>query len=146
MGRSPSSRRAWIEITRASASRRSGGVALPAEGVDRNISLVAAAAFEGVDRNFVCQNDPPLVRCVALLAEGVDRNFFTLLYFVDCFTVALLAEGVDRNRAIKSQVSPDFVSPSSRRVWIEITSCARFWPCWIRSPSSQRAGIEITSS
>ena len=33
---SPSSRRAWIEIKRSAAAGASGGVALLAEGVDRN--------------------------------------------------------------------------------------------------------------
>ena len=40
--RSPSSRRAWIEIPRRLRRRCSGAVALLAEGVDRNPSPVAA--------------------------------------------------------------------------------------------------------
>ena len=35
-------------------------------------------------------------------------------------TVALLAEGVDRNCAIAPYQAATFVSPSSRRAWIEI--------------------------
>ena len=84
------------------------GVALLAEGVDRNLD-----AFDGLgdDR-------------VALLAEGVDRNFLAqcLLEPVD---VALLAEGVDRNQFGFLQIGVDFGSPSSRRAWIEITSMLR---------------------
>ena len=56
---SPSSRRAWIEISPLPGRRPPASVALLAEGVDRNIS----AAYDiksGI--------------AVALLAEGVDRN------------------------------------------------------------------------
>ena len=56
---SPSSRRAWIEITLKCSFSTRAPVALLAEGVDRNFK-------------------PPLPRSmtkdVALLAEGVDRN------------------------------------------------------------------------
>ena len=34
--------------------------------------------------------------------------------------VALLAEGVDRNRNVQRCAGADFLSPSSRRAWIEI--------------------------
>ena len=57
---SPSSRRAWIEIALTAAGAKNNKVALLAEGVDRNN---AAAFGKYVDR-------------VALLAEGVDRNPF----------------------------------------------------------------------
>ena len=58
------------------------------------------------------------------------------------FCVALLAEGVDRNMDSQKDVWGDFVSPSSRRAWIEIerTACRSFSG---RSPSSRRAWIEI---
>ena len=57
---SPSSRRAWIEILPiTNTGRIASGVALLAEGVDRNIP-----ADCGVDKTDK----------VALLAEGVDRN------------------------------------------------------------------------
>ena len=59
-----------------------GGVALLAEGVDRNIAggfLFAADLM------------------VALLAEGVDRNTKDYRTEWTCKAVALLAEGVDRN-------------------------------------------------
>ena len=55
---SPSSRRAWIEITLPSISIWVATVALLAEGVDRNI--LPSCQFWG--------------HLVALLAEGVDRN------------------------------------------------------------------------
>ncbi len=56
--KSPSSRRAWIEISSASNQLRYATVALLAEGVDRNT------------RNQSCTS----WLHVALLAEGVDRN------------------------------------------------------------------------
>ena len=82
---SPSSRRAWIEICcwqrRPSFSR----VALLAEGVDRNVLRVVLLAAD------------PLV---ALLAEGVDRNNVDATYYINR-SVALLAEGVDRNYSLQ---------------------------------------------
>ena len=58
---SPSSRRAWIEITRFFEGRPTICVALLAEGVDRNKkNLIEKELLD-----------------VALLAEGVDRNSIT---------------------------------------------------------------------
>ena len=79
---SPSSRRAWIEITVPAHVSPVSVVALLAEGVDRNIEL-----DEDEDKN----------QYVALLAEGVDRNFGTGIKPKQAEDVALLAEGVDRN-------------------------------------------------
>ena len=80
--KSPSSRRAWIEIG--------------AEGRRADVPAVALLA-EGVDRNYLagdlCQTFP-----VALLAEGVDRNLDARGRHRKEIEVALLAEGVDRNR------------------------------------------------
>ena len=55
---SPSSRRAWIEISTIYSKLSIKFVALLAEGVDRNIA----------------ENVFGLIKGVALLAEGVDRN------------------------------------------------------------------------
>ena len=80
---SPSSRRAWIEIFQEFVEKHTiDGVALLAEGVDRNpyINGVMSAASD-----------------VALLAEGVDRNSEIGKRGGDHSHVALLAEGVDRN-------------------------------------------------
>ena len=55
---SPSSRRAWIEIGPSGHRCRREKVALLAEGVDRNCTVLGV------------QHDA----AVALLAEGVDRN------------------------------------------------------------------------
>ena len=56
---SPSSRRAWIEISMTECHLSSMTVALLAEGVDRNL---------------YDYGKPDILRDVALLAEGVDRN------------------------------------------------------------------------
>ena len=58
--RSPSSRRAWIEIRRSSFPVSRMSVALLAEGVDRNRLMSVKTKLQAR---------------VALLAEGVDRNF-----------------------------------------------------------------------
>ncbi len=55
---SPSSRRAWIEITLCWSAAAWTMVALLAEGVDRNIRIIGSIFNASV----------------ALLAEGVDRN------------------------------------------------------------------------
>ena len=79
--RSPSSRRAWIEIRRGGSASRPSWVALLAEGVDRNLSRLPT--------HLTAQRSPSSRRAwieirlrqhhrrpveVALLAEGVDRN------------------------------------------------------------------------
>ena len=78
---SPSTRRAWIEISQKSVDRALSTVALHPEGVDRNKAL-----------DLACQRS-----LVALHPEGVDRNLSLYRY-------------------------PDtwYVSPSTRRAWIEI--------------------------
>ena len=102
------------------------GVALLAEGVDRN------SPRQGQDGTF----------WVALLAEGVDRNTSDVLpprestwspssrrawiemmmplNLYETALVALLAEGVDRNGHGVLVLDHQLVSPSSRRAWIEI--------------------------
>ena len=59
LSESPSSRRAWIEI-------------LKKPFIQNNFLGVALLA-EGVDRNYL-QERPKPTAAVALLAEGVDRN------------------------------------------------------------------------
>ena len=81
-GRSPSSRRAWIEINTGTRWAKLLCVALLAEGVDRNRNVtlgsiaipVVALLAEGVDRNTDLGGDVDNAQKVALLAEGVDRN------------------------------------------------------------------------
>ena len=79
--KSPSSRRAWIEISASILHGTHAAVALLAEGVDRNLFHHPAS----------------FAILVALLAEGVDRNM-QQLFAMQMQQVALLAEGVDRNR------------------------------------------------
>ena len=104
--RSPSSRRAWIEISGTPFCKET----VPASPSSRRAWIEILRAGR-VGR-----------RClVALLAEGVDRNLLSE-YEVFATHVALLAEGVDRN-LIQQGVQPDgLASPSSRRAWIEISA------------------------
>ena len=124
--RSPSSRRAWIEIARSKYSWVTVKVALLAEGVDRNPQRLPSRRREAV----------------ALLAEGVDRN--QLLMRCDqcgCESPSSRRAWIEithpRNRR-KGQMSP-----SSRRAWIEI-ACKHGKCLCVTSPSSRRAWIEIT--
>ena len=82
--KSPSSRRAWIEIFRVGGFRLLLSVALLAEGVDRNMEY-----YEKLHEKYR----------VALLAEGVDRNKYSPRTLSHA-RVALLAEGVDRNSVV----------------------------------------------
>ena len=102
--RSPSSRRAWIEIVYFVHFLCYISVALLAEGVDRNIDVLPTLA----------------ALPVALLAEGVDRNVLPSIRQLNCCFVALLAEGVDRNSSNSAKRAFLEESPSSRRAWIEI--------------------------
>ena len=79
-------------------------VALLAEGVDRNVSVVVNKKGPPVSPSSrrawieIYSNRPPAQWAgVALLAEGVDRNALSLSALIASPTVALLAEGVDRN-------------------------------------------------
>ena len=126
---SPSSRRAWIEISMSFVSVWSLTVALLAEGVDRNFYLYKSEK-KGGD--------------VALLAEGVDRNQSTVMRCCRPTRVALLAEGVDRNTSCLPSPQKGEASPSSRRAWIEINVRIISADYDGRSPSSRRAWIEIS--
>ena len=168
---SPSSRRAWIEISMSCACASLPTVALLAEGVDRNSqfpshtpSRSVALLAEGVDRNSARKISLPST-LVALLAEGVDRNISiasrsrvekpspsSRRAWIEIGqldqpqrpdAVALLAEGVDRNLCVGAFDVLQQQSPSSRRAWIEIKSGLRFPARRSQSPSSRRAWIEI---
>ena len=101
---SPSSRRAWIEIFllfyvaffRPSPSSRRAWIEISATKVCGRLLSVALLA-EGVDRNYQQDTSRSLAGIVALLAEGVDRNVLS------CLVSSCTSE-----------------SPSSRRAWIEI--------------------------
>ena len=103
------------------------GVALLAEGVDRNLTVCI---------------DP--VRCIVSLSSRrawieIGQHDFFFLHRL----VALLAEGVDRNVCLAHKSLEVVPSLSSRRAWIEIligvTDIAPVSP----SLSSRRAWIEI---
>ena len=125
---SPSSRRAWIEIAVRTDCCSHWSVALLAEGVDRNLSVIifyhifwVALLAEGVDRNLTYhrkksaqKKSPSSRRAWIEIALGDDVD--------DSDYVALLAEGVDRNCNIWQGKSCRSMSPSSRRAWIEMSA------------------------
>ena len=81
------------------------------------------------------------VFAVALHPEGVDRNKDDALDMYMTL-VALHPEGVDRNTRRALKMSRNFMSPSTRRAWIEIR--LKSAPgCFGQSPSTRRAWIEI---
>ena len=80
--KSPSSRRAWVEIDDWAVDKARPRVALLAEGVGRNRAH---------------RKEPDTQGQVALLAEGVGRNDSLDAGRGPQTTVALLAEGVGRN-------------------------------------------------
>ena len=168
--KSPSSRRAWVEMFRLLDGESIDLVALLAEGVGRNpvrgvvlaVELVALLA-EGVGRNCAKNGIPkapalspssrrawvemhrmtiwPRGSSVALLAEGVGRNPTTHPPSPPR-AVALLAEGVGRNALSAFAIRLSISSPSSRRAWVEILAAP---PLQYKapSPSSRRAWVEI---
>ena len=124
-------------------------VALLAEGVDRNVGIIAASICpiwvallaEGVDRNMERRVLPewrvpsPSSRrawiemlttrssSVTIMSPSSRRAWIEIDpigFFDDLRTVALLAEGVDRNKISTALVMTAGMSPSSRRAWIEI--------------------------
>ena len=79
--RSPSTRRAWIEIAEHIAIENPIGVALHPEGVDRNYNAYCEKHYakyvalhpEGVDRNRPHRRCARRLHHVALHPEGVDK-------------------------------------------------------------------------
>ena len=78
---SPSSRRAWIEIALRPGKLSTDGVALLAEGVDRNslsrtssIGMLASPSSRRAWIEIDAGKENTQPETVALLAEGVDRN------------------------------------------------------------------------
>ena len=127
--RSPSTRRAWIEIAPSSALQCCHTVALHPEGVDRNPVVAAHIKAE---------------QDVALHPEGVDRNRTTP------FSRVRSARSPSTRRAWIEMLRVDERglwgrSPSTRRAWIEIqfTRCFRQSS---RSPSTRRAWIEMANA
>ena len=80
------------------------GVALLAEGVDRNFAISNASVLQSVS--------PSSWRAWIEMVERIVESVFLL--------VALLAEGVDRNLGEMDEEQLDKLSPSSRRARIEI--------------------------
>ena len=125
---SPSTRRAWIEIVEQDYDTDKNPVALHPEGVDRNFQ----------------PRRPCRSTCrVALHPEGVDRNQKFYKTTTEEQDVALHPEGVDRNLIDTNANMTCFVSPSTRRAWIEILSKIGTYTPRNKSPSTRRAWIEI---
>ena len=103
--RSPSSRRAWVEIW---------------DQQERPDKMLVALLAEGVGRNCIREMPKLSTSPVALLAEGVGRNDQLMQVCEACGIVALLAEGVGRNLAKMPGFRTAQESPSSRRAWVEI--------------------------
>ena len=83
---SPSSRRAWIEISTRASRSRWDPVALLAEGVDRNLyeklldrELIRSPSSRRAWIEICLIASFSFLKFVALLAEGVDRNMLSLL-------------------------------------------------------------------
>ena len=106
---SPSSRRAWIEISLNISANRVICVALLAEGVDRNACC-----------DWLCK---PLVESPSSRRAWIEILWQPSVWLLRC--VALLAEGVDRNAVYREKLRGICESPSSRRAWIEIRVCRR---------------------
>ena len=104
--RSPSSRRAWIEIESGDFILSKEDVALLAEGVDRNF---------GTKTHSLRYGPSPSSRRAWIEIRTVLRGYSSR-------PVALLAEGVDRNTLMERLSEESDPSPSSRRAWIEIAS------------------------
>ena len=102
--RSPSTRRAWIEINVATGIYPYWTVALHPEGVDRNLRNTDAARMW-------------------LLSPSTRRAWIEINYLYDLgqypLYVALHPEGVDRNPDHPFKVRDDEESPSTRRAWVE---------------------------
>ena len=107
---SPSSRRAWVEISNTVDGEWMPRVALLAEGVGRNFRQPVHDALRAE---------------VALLAEGVGRNLAQGRIVRHLKMVALLAEGVGRNQLKQGVFALGLESPSSRRAWVEIDGLQR---------------------
>ena len=124
---SPSIRRVWIEIAENAIDYRKCFVTLHTEGVDWNRWNIDSCIYrlrvtlhtEGVDWNRWIGGICHALPLVTLHTEGVDWNFWHYRYL------------------LKS-----YLSPSIRRVWIEIDIVIMFFSFY-QSPSIRRVWIEI---
>ena len=128
---SPSSRRAWIEICGPAPGGGPRGVALLAEGVDRNprgCSCRRCSFASPSSRRAwieILRGDNNGDACTSPSSRRAWIEMYGKRAFVVIPSVALLAEGVDRNLQLCFQQSDIAASPSSRRAWIEISSLMR---------------------
>ena len=124
--KSPSSRRAWIEIRLYGEGIRLTAVALLAEGVDRNTKVAEDVwrycGSPSSRRAWIEIVFPVSFRRTAL-SPSSRRAWIEIAqaYAAGRLAhVALLAEGVDRNMGENDTGPWAQTSPSSRRAWIEI--------------------------
>ena len=105
---SPSSRRAWVEISQINAPSRNTQVALLAEGVGRN-------------------GDARVFGDAKVLSPSSRRAWVEITakkHYRRIDHVALLAEGVGRNTDSRTIHITHTESPSSRRAWVEMRLCS----------------------
>ena len=124
--RSPSSRRAWIEITCSSVQSPLRQVALLAEGVDRN--------------PLALQKDPKIVASPSSRRAWIEISSTGRKWMQSTSPSSRRAWIEIAGRWEKGSLGG---SPSSRRAWIEIWGPERSRRSPGRSPSSRRAWIEI---
>ena len=145
---SPSSRRAWIEISSRGFLCTLHSVALLAEGVDRNLPdspILSTQSPSPSSRRawieIISKHDTVWTnRSPSSRRAWIEINQFA--YISEGIPVALLAEGVDRNINKRCNTTIVKKSPSSRRAWIEIVLFGGQLRT-LQSPSSRRAWIEI---
>ena len=146
---SPSTRRAWIEITCGSQWRPAYAVALHPEGVDRNpkgfslldmwrpspstrrawIEILLSrhshrnSASPSTRRAWIEIGRSRCLGLGKLRSPSTRRAWIEIFCFTSCARlvwVALHPEGVDRNGRLRRICSLIGMSPSTRRAWIEI--------------------------
>ena len=148
--RSPSSRRAWIEIYWLYTLGRLSSVALLAEGVDRNAGICKSRRevyWSPSSRRAWIEIRSVHNICSQRTSPSSRRAWIEMIYsrFDELpEEVALLAEGVDRNFLPVASHAASFWSPSSRRAWIEMQVRLLLSLRSPASPSSRRAWIEIS--
>ena len=123
---SPSTRRAWIEIKQSKRAQRPSVSPSTRRAWIEILRLPKTKRHRespSTRRAWIEITVSPVqvdVQNVALHPEGVDRN--PNLYDIPLDPeVALHPEGVDRNEVLPPPYNYDNASPSTRRAWIEIT-------------------------
>ena len=115
--KSPSSRRAWIEIFGTSSQICSARVALLAEGVDRNGKVLDAATdvrLSPSSRRAWIEIFARLLPPARPASPSSRRAWIEIAMLLPCIMpdhVALLAEGVDRNPFVAASMASNLRRP-----------------------------------